>query len=227
MLKRLENLKRGQVFTAGGFSWLVLEHNQHGTLALMEKCLKIAPFDKDGSSDWRRSSSRKYLNKDFLRVLEDNRLDPDNIIKTEIDLTSDDGLKDYGTSKDKIFLLTANIYRRNRDIIKPINAWWWLATPYSTPTAGYTNFVQHVYSDGSLGNIHACHGYRNLRPALTLKSDLLVSTKEDYVDEITTAGIELTADYCVRLAKSAGITIEQLISMVANAAKEKGGIFGE
>lgn len=220
-MRKLKSLERGQVFTAGGFSWLVLEHNQHGTLALMEKCLKIAPFDINGSNDWRRSSSRRYLNKDFLQVLEDNRLDPDSIVETEIDLISDDGLKDYGTSKDKIFLLTADIYRRNRDVIKPINAWWWLATPYSTPTAGYPYFVRHVFYDGSLGNYSASYGYTNLRPALTLRSDLLVSTKEDH--ETTTAGIELTADYCVRLAKSAGITVEQLINMVANAAKEKGG----
>src|SRR5690606_10099623 len=137
--------------------WLVIEHNQEGTLALMEKCLKTAPFDKDGSNDWRRSSSRRYLNENFLRVLEDNGLDPDIIIETEIDLTSNDGLKDYGISKDKVFLLTADIYRRNRDVIKPIRAWWWLATPYSTPTAGYTDFIQYVYSDGSLGSYNACY----------------------------------------------------------------------
>lgn len=227
MLKRLKSLERGQIFSAGGFNWLVVEHNQHGTLALMEKCLKDDAFDEKNSNDWRQSSSRRYLNKNFLQALEDNGLDPDNIIEAEVDLTADDGLKDYGTSVDKVFLLTADMYRKNRDVIEPIDDWWWLITPYSTPTAGYAHNVRYVNSDGSLDNINASYGHSGLRPALTLKSDLLVSIEEDHeyaeVDETTAAGIELIADYCVRLAKSAGITTEQLISMVANAAKEKGG----
>ena len=52
-------------------------------------------------------------------------------------------------------------------------------------------------------------------------------TEEDHeyaeVDETTVTGIELIADYCVRFAKSAGITTEQLINMVADAAKEREG----
>lgn len=226
-MRKLKSLERGQVFTAGGFNWLVIEHNQEGTLALMETCLENAPFDEDDSNDWRQSSSRRYLNENFLQALENNGLDPDDIIETEVDLTADDGLKDYGVSRDKVFLLTADMYRKNRDVIKPINDWWWLITPYSTPTAGYPLLVRYVNSDGSLSYVNAHYGYWVLRPALTLKSDLLVSIEEDHeyakVDETTAAGIELTADYCVRLAKSAGITTEQLISMVANAAKEKGG----
>lgn len=227
MPRKLKSLERGQVFTAGGFNWLVIERNQEGTLALMETCLKNAPFDEDDSNDWRQSSSRRYLNENFLQALEDNGLDPDDIIETEVDLTADDGLKDYGTSRDKVFLLTADMYRKNRDVIEPIDDWWWLITPYSTPTAGYARGVRCVDSDGRSCGSSAYHGRGGLRPALTLKSDLLVSIEEDHeyaeVDETTAAGIELTADYCVRLAKSAGITTEQLISMVANVAKEKGG----
>lgn len=227
MLKRLKSLERGQVFMAGGFSWIVIEHKQEGTLVLMEACLTKAPFDEDGSSDWRQSSTRRYLNKDFLQVLEDNGLDPDDIIETEVDLTADDGLKDYGTSIDKVFLLTADMYRKNRDVIEPIDDWWWLLTPYSTPTAGYDHDVLHVCSDGSLIYGIAHGGLGGLRPALTLKSDLLVFIDEDHgyakVDEATAVGIELIADCCVRLAKSAGITIEHLISMVMNAVKEKEG----
>jgi len=102
MLKRLKSLERGQIFSAGGFNWLVVEHNQHGTLALMEKCL-IAAFDEENNNDWRQSSIRRYLNENFLQALEDNGLDPNNIIETEVDLTADDGLKDYSTI-DKVFL---------------------------------------------------------------------------------------------------------------------------
>ena len=225
MLRKLKSLERGQIFSAGGFKWLVVEHKQEGTLVLMETCLKNTPFDEDGSNDWRRSSIRRYLNENFLRVLEDNGLGSDSIVETEIDLTSDDGLKDYGTSRDKIFLLTADMYRRNRDVIKPIGKCWWLITPHSTPTAGYTRHVRCVSSNGSLNDIYVGHGYWGLRPALILKSDILVSTKENHEyaesDETTVTEIELIADYCIRFAKSAGITKEQLINMVADAAKER------
>lgn len=227
MLKRLKSLERGQIFSAGGFNWLVVEHNQHGTLALMEKCLIDAAFDEENSNDWRQSSSRRYLNENFLQVLEDNGLGPDNIIETEVDLTADDGLKDYGTSIDKVFLLTADMYRKNRDVMEPIDDWWWLITPYSTPTAGYAHYVRSVYSGGSLGSSNACDGSRGLRPALILKSDILVSIEGDHenieVDETIAAGIELAADYCTKLAKSAGITTEQLVGMIMNAAQARGG----
>ena len=217
MLRKLKSIERGQTFMVGGFSWIVIEHKQEGTLVLMETCLKNTSFDEDGSNDWRGSSSRRYLNENFLRVLEDNGLDPNSIIEAEIDLTADDGLKDYGTSRDRIFLLTADMYRRNRDVIKPINSCWWLITPYSTPTTGYTLSVRVVNSDGSLNSGNAFYGSRGLRPALTLKSDLLVSTK---IDETTTVlnFLKHLTDYYVRFAKFAGISTEQLISMVENAA---------
>lgn len=186
MLRKLKSIERGQTFMVGGFSWIVIEHKQEGTLVLMETCLKNTSFDEDGSNDWRRSSIRKYLNNNFLCILENNGLDPDDIIETEVDLTADDGLKDYGTSRDKVFLLTADMYRKNRDVIKPINGCWWLITPYSTPTAGYTFSVRVVNSDGSLNSGNAFYGSRGLRPALILKSDILVSTKEYHVDETTT-----------------------------------------
>src|SRR5690606_17356118 len=113
--------------------------------------------------------------------LEDNGLGPDNIIETEVDLTADDGLKDYGTSVDKVFLLTADMYRKNRDVIEPpIDDWWWLITPYSTSTAGYAHIVRIVSSDGSLCSHAAYYGHRGLRPALILKSDILVSIERDH-----------------------------------------------
>lgn len=217
MLRKLKSLERGQVFMTGGFNWIVIEHKQEGTLVLLETCLKKVPFDEEGSNDWRRGSIRRYLNYNFLWILGDNGLRPGDIIETEIDLTSDDGLKDYGTSIDKVFLLTADMYRRNRDVIKPIGSCWWLITPHSTSTSGYTSHVRCVYPNGSLGDIYTKYGY-DLRPALILKSDILVYTKEDREHFL-----KHLADCYVRFAKSTGISTEQLISMVENAAKEKEG----
>lgn len=157
----------------------LVEHNQHGTLVLLENCLKKLRFDEEGSNDWRQSSIRRYLNNSFLWLLEGNELSPDNIIETEVDLTADDGLKDYGTSRDKVFLLTADMYRRNRDVIKPIDTWWWLVTPYNTPTTGSARYVRCVYSNGNLSETYVKADYVGLRPALILKSDILVSIEKE------------------------------------------------
>ena len=96
-----------------------------------------------------------------------------------MDLTSDDGLKDYGTSRDKVFLLTVDMYRRNRDVIKPIDTWWWLVTPYNTPTTGSARYVRCVYSNGNLSETYVREDYVGLRPALILKSDILVSIEKE------------------------------------------------
>jgi len=173
MLRKLKSLERGQIFSACGFNWRVIEHNE-GTLVLMEPCFKKVPFDENGNNDWRRSSIRRYLNNKFLWLLEDNGLSPDDILETEVDLTAEDGLKDYGTSRDKVFLLTADMYRKNRDVIKPIGNCWWLITPHSTPTTGSTRHVRCVSYNGSLGDVYAGNDSVYLRPALILKSDILV-----------------------------------------------------
>ena len=79
-------------------------------------------------------------------------------LETEIDLTADDGLKDYGTCKATIFLLTADQYRRNRDVIPNVGDWWWLSTAVSTASNGYGNIACLVYDGGVLGGINACYG---------------------------------------------------------------------
>lgn len=49
--------------------------------------------------------------------------------------------------------------------------YWWLRSPYSSNA----DSVRYVYSDGSLNYIDAYNGSRGVRPALTLKSDILAS----------------------------------------------------
>ena len=55
------------------------------------------------------------------------------------------------------------------------NWWWWLRSPSSSSASS----VRYVSSDGSLNNYRACYGYRGVRPALNLSSDILVSDTTD------------------------------------------------
>lgn len=174
MQKKLKEIKLGEVFTYGGHEWIKLE--QEG-LCLMKDILEERAFDEE-SNDWRKSELRKYLNNYFYETLTENGADEKDFLMIETDLTADDGLKDYGTSKDLISLMTADLYRRNRHLLKPLGRWWWLATPYSC-LASYSYIVRCVNSSRALSNIYAFSGYSGVRPLCNLSSETLVSVPEE------------------------------------------------
>lgn len=159
------------------------------TLVEAAEDLCQAPFDKGGCNDWREASLRKYLNGEYLdKLLEAFPELKDAAVTFQRDLTSDDGLKDYGTCVDTVSMLTADEYRENRDLyMEDPGTWRWLITPDSTPSGGGSSFARNVYSDGSLGNYDAYIGSGGVRPALYLKSGLLVSVEgvDECKDELT------------------------------------------
>ena len=158
---------------------------------LVEAAVELceAPFDKGGCNDWRTASLRKYLHEDYLpKLLESFPELKDAAVTFLRDLTADDGLKDYGTCVDTVSLLTADEYKANRDIyMDPPGTWRWLITPDSTPSGGGSSFARIVIAGGTLSDSDAYIGSRGVRPALYLKSGLLVSVEgvDEDKDELT------------------------------------------
>ena len=169
---KLGQLETGQVFEMAGYEWIALEHNEdrNTTLVVAKECVEVMPFDTEGSNDYRNSSIRKYLNNDFLEELTDEGVDEDDIVFTDFDLTRYNGEDMYGFCRDKIGLLTIEQYKKHKEVLT-LNDWWWLITA-SSSNPGY---VYIVGSTGSLVSNFACHGDWGVRPALALKSDILVS----------------------------------------------------
>lgn len=192
MKAKLKTLKRGQTFYGAGLQWLVLGHTNSSqglpivTHIVSTGIVERRAFDEKNRNDLGVSTLLAYLNGEFLERLED-AFGEGAVAEQFIDLTSNDGLKDYGNVKAKVGLLTEEEYRQHRDILPPLGdeGWWWLATPYSTERAGYPSLVRLVYSDGALASYYysACIGYVGVRPALYLKSDISVSLDGD--DEST------------------------------------------
>lgn len=191
MKAKLKTLKRGQTFYGAGIQWLVLGHTNSSqglpivTHIVSTGIVERRAFDEKNRNDLGVSALLAYLNGEFLERLED-AFGEGAVAEQFIDLTSNDGLKDYGNVKAKVGLLTEEEYRQHRDILPPLGdeGWWWLATPYSTERAGYPSLVRIVSSDGTLYYYrHACIGYGGVRPALYLKSDISVSLDGD--DEST------------------------------------------
>jgi hypothetical protein len=190
MKKALKTLDRGAAFAYAGQRWIALEHDPEGrTLCLAEDITELRAFDEGNCNDWSKSTSRTYLNGPYLDTLIDKAGSSEAFDEVDVDLTTDDGLKDYGTCKAIIFLLNVDQYRRNRDVIPNASDWWWLGTAFSTAANGYEHSARLVYSDGSLNNHLACYGSHGLRPACYLDSDLLISIEEADVDAETAGEI--------------------------------------
>lgn len=162
----------GTTKNIGGEEFIILDILENGVLCLSRNfAYENTPFDNN-SNNYANSAIRKTLNTEYLKKISDV-VGEENIIETEIDLTSDDGLDDYGKVTDKVGLLTADMYRKYNRIIEkyPVSDWWWLATAWSTPYRGYTYAVRCVCNFGAL-NIARCNGSFGVRPFLIFSSSI-------------------------------------------------------
>ena len=195
MEKTLKTGKIGQFgaesrITYGGVKWVVLDARPNMSLCIAEDVLKgengevrYMAFDTDNKNDFAASSVRAFLNGDFLEELAAAGADKEAFVPIVLDLTSDDGLDDYGTDSAKIGLITDQMYREFRKIIPKASEDYWTCTPFSTERNGPPYYVRNVITSGALFDANAYYGSRGVRPLCALKSDILVSYDEDEVNE--------------------------------------------
>lgn len=199
MTKTNIKIAPSSVISYGGLDCIVLDVEQDKILVLAKESIGNMPFDEGNSNNFPKGTLCKYLNGEFIKKLKANGADTSALIPTTIDLTSDDGLKDYGETTQKIFLLTCDMYRKYRSVIPNLDDWWWLATAYSTESNGYANDARRVRSDGSLSSLYAYLGPCGVRPAFYLKSSILESLSPS-LSEFTTE--ELLKEVLRRNAES-------------------------
>lgn len=199
MTKTNIKIAPSSVISYGGLDCIVLDVEQDKILVLAKESIGNMPFDEGNSNNFPKGTLCKYLNGEFIKTIKANGADTSALIPTTIDLTSDDGLKDYGETTQKIFLLTCDMYRKYRSIIPNLDDWWWLATAYSTESNGYASNARSVLSDGSLGRSSAYFGSIGVRPAFYLKSSILESLSPS-LSEFTTE--ELLKEVLRRNAES-------------------------
>ena len=172
------DFKQGNTVEFAGQKWNVLaEVSENNFLCVNNDIIEYKAFDNDNNNNWSVSSLRKYLNREYLQRFSGLKLVP-----WTQDLTTDDGLKDYGSSTDLIFLLTDNQYRQYRQHMKRVDDWWWLITADS-PINNYARFVD---SDGTLSDCNAYFGSDGVRPACVIH---LQSGEEESENKETDAAI--------------------------------------
>lgn len=146
--------KPGEQFEYNGIKFTALGEEQGGILAIVSELLEDEmPLDASNKNDWRTSSLRKYLNGEYLEQF--NRGD---LLPFVSDLTSDDGMKDYGTAEDYVFLLSCDLYRKYRESVPRFNNWWWTLTPW-TCTPSNAHDARIVVSSGGVHSGYAYVGH--------------------------------------------------------------------
>lgn len=172
MIENKHGFTPKQEFTMGGIAWTVIQTGESWVKCIASECVEERAFDEGNKNDFAASSLRAYLNGEFLRRLIKAGAPEGMFEEFTIDLTADDGLKNYGSDRVRIGLITCEEYRLLRDNIPPLpNDWWWTATPDSP----INPFVRYVNSDGTLLYNYAYCGYGGVRPLCNLKSEILVS----------------------------------------------------
>ena len=173
---KLSNIAVGKTFKIGDYEFIVLEHAKETTAVILKNLLfENKEFGKNNNY---QGSYVDNLCNDFAKEVS-KIVGKDNLIEHTIDLTSDDGLKDYGKVKRFASLLTTDLYRRYVEILDKhkINKWWWLATPYSTPTHEDSAWIKCVTPYGILGN-YGYIGNIGVRPFCIFNSDIFISCEE-------------------------------------------------
>lgn len=176
MPKKYKKADVGDTTEIADIEWIVLDKDDEGNVLCLAKdfVYRDTQFDSN-TPNYANSSIRKKLNGEFLKQLADE-IGEDDILESEIDLISLDGLDDFGKVIDKIGLLTVDMYRKYNRIIEqyPVNGWWWLATPWSTPHRGWRSSVCCVYGDGAV-DYDYCSCIFGVRPFCIFLSSIFES----------------------------------------------------
>ena len=171
---KLADAAPGDIVKVGKHEFIVLEHREEGTALILKGLLQ--DDQEFGDSNNYAGSNVETICNDFADELAEI-VGEDNVILHEVDLTSDDGLKDYGKIQRRASSLTADMYRKFVEILDKFNPeqWWWLATPHSTKRHGNVNWVKCVSPSGCIH--YYVFNYYNVgvRPFCILKSTIFVS----------------------------------------------------
>lgn len=167
----------GQKFEMGGREWTIFNTGADWAKCIASKCIENdedtdgRAFDLMNYSNFSKASINDYLNCDFAKVLLEKGAPWKAVKMFEMDLTTDDGLKNYGTTDVCIGLITCEEYRKFREYIPPVDCHYWTCTADSINAS----WVRIVKQDGTFGSTYACNDRIRARPVCKLNSEILAA----------------------------------------------------
>lgn len=131
-MRKLKELRPGEVFKFAGTEWIKLDDLEDGCLSITKEEVTSAAFSEAGKNDYSYASIGDLLNIKIFNTFIENGAKPEDFINFSRNLIADDGTKEYINVLDTISLITCEEYRKYREFITPCKNNWWTLTPVSS-----------------------------------------------------------------------------------------------
>jgi len=175
----LSELESGDIFETDKRKYVVLEQVEGiGTKIMsLDFVLENEKFD-DTEIDYKKSKLKKKCDTEILEDFE-SEFGKENLVEHEVDLTTVDNQKCFGTVNCKVRPLTFDEARQYNDILvrSKLPDWYWTCTAWSTKERGMGISIAVVCPSGNIIGIN-CFNNDGVRPVCILKSNIFVSKVE-------------------------------------------------
>ena len=177
---QLSRVRQGEAFTFDGVRWVKLDEGAGAAFVVAEDVLlKNTPFEcEDAEREDHNNFNGSNLELSIVELLiVKHQKIQDAVVERPIDLTTMDGMTDYGMPAVTARVLTIDEYRKYRRFIPLASEPYWLATGWTTKSSPDSDASIAYYVDpgGALCRNLVCYAFFAARPALYLKSSILVS----------------------------------------------------
>lgn len=186
MTKTMEicKVRNGERFIVDGEEFVKLGEVAGGVFVLLVGTLPdYCAFESEDADDDRDHNN--FIGSNVKRVVDEwlhrHKILSEAALALPIDLTSMDGMTDYGMPNVYGRILTVDEYRKYRRFIPLTDKPFWTATPWCTRSSTSSNYncASSVSTVGGVSSTRAYYASICARPALALKSSLLVSVEEE------------------------------------------------
>ena len=171
--RKLGDLNPGDVFKGKSETEYIVCGHEHFVTYVVRRKLLDETMRFGDTNNWTESNIRKYLNEDYVQVIE-REFGNGNIVAFERDLISLDGYNDYATCVDKVSVMNVMEYVKYHKYVGNCDFRYVLITPDSTPSGCCASFVRCVGGDGCV-DCNRCDINFGVRPFFVLKSSTFVS----------------------------------------------------
>lgn len=186
MKKQIElcKVRPGEIFELDGerFARLPYEDAEAILVVLEDALPDDVCFENDGAKREDHNNFKgSNLERQLLYWLQNHQTVYGATCARRVDLTTLDGMRDYGAPDLLIHPLTVMEYQKFRPYVPLATRAWWTATGWTTassPCSG-TNDAYYIGPDGTVNYSYVCHNNFAPRPALYLQSKILVSIETE------------------------------------------------
>ena len=184
-------VRQGEAFTFDGVRFVKLDESAGAAFVVAEDVmLENIPFEhEDAEREDHNNFKGSNLELSIVELLTvKHQKIQDAVVERPIYLTTMDGMTDYGMPTVTVRALTIDEYRKYRKFIPLASKPYWLATGWTTKSSPSSdaNRAFYVDTDGALLSYDVYRARFAARPALYLKSSILVSVDTEDEGKVLT-----------------------------------------